>query len=54
MIMLGNIVNTVAIIGGSILGIFFKKGLPLKIKDIIMSSMGLFFINSCNKRCYKI
>lgn len=44
MIMLGNIVNTTAIIAGSILGIIFKKGLPTKIKDIIMSSMGLFLL----------
>lgn len=53
MIMLGNIVNTVAIIGGSILGIFFKKGLPLKIKDIIMSSMGLFLLTLAVKDAIK-
>lgn len=53
MIMLGNIVNTVAIIGGSILGIFFKKGLPLKIKDIIMSSMGLFLLTLAIKDAIK-
>lgn len=53
MIMLGNIVNTVAIIGGSILGIFFKKGLPLKIKNIIMSSMGLFLLTLAIKDSIK-
>lgn len=53
MIMLGNIVNTVAIIGGSILGIFFKKGLPLKIKNIIMSSMGLFLLTLAIKDAIK-
>ncbi|MDD7410680.1 DUF554 domain-containing protein [Fusobacterium gastrosuis] len=53
MIMLGNIVNTVAIIGGSILGNFFKKGLPLKIKDIIMSSMGLFLLTLAIKDAIK-
>ncbi|MDY4010933.1 MAG: DUF554 domain-containing protein [Fusobacterium gastrosuis] len=53
MIMLGNIVNTVAIIVGSILGIFFKKGLPLKIKDIIMSTMGLFLLTLAIKDAIK-
>lgn len=44
MIMFGNIVNTISIIIGSILGILFRKGLPTRIKDIIMSSMGLFLL----------
>ena len=39
--MLGNIVNTAAVILGSLLGMWLKKGIPDRIKDIIMTSMGL-------------
>lgn len=39
--MLGNIVNTAAVIFGSLLGMWLKKGIPDRIKDIIMTSMGL-------------
>ena len=39
--MLGNIVNTASIVLGSLLGMWLKKGIPDRIKDIIMTSMGL-------------
>lgn len=45
MFMLGNIVNTVAIILGSFLGMFLKKGLPNRIKDIVMSVMALSILS---------
>jgi len=39
--MLGTIVNTLAIIGGSLLGLFFSKGIPDNYKEIILSGVGL-------------
>lgn len=42
--MLGTIVNCLAIIGGSILGLLFSKGIPDNYKEIIMSGVGLSVI----------
>jgi uncharacterized membrane protein YqgA involved in biofilm formation len=39
--MLGTIVNALAIIAGSLLGLFFSKGIPENYKEIIMSGVGL-------------
>ncbi len=39
--MLGTIVNAVAIIAGSLLGLFFSKGIPENYKEIILSGVGL-------------
>ena len=39
--MLGTIVNTVAIIVGSIAGLFLKGGIPKKIDEAIMKALGL-------------
>ena len=42
--MLGTIVNGLAIIAGSLLGLFFSKGIPDNYKEIIMSGVGLSVI----------
>ncbi len=42
--MLGTIVNVIAIICGSLLGLLFRKGLPENYKEIIMSGVGLSVI----------
>lgn len=39
--MLGTIVNTLAIIGGSIAGILFKKGIPERYHESVMHAIGL-------------
>ena len=39
--MLGTIVNGLAIIAGSLLGLFFSKGIPDSYKEIILSAVGL-------------
>ncbi len=39
--MLGVIVNTITVIIGSITGLLFKKGIPKKITDAIMTGIGL-------------
>lgn len=39
--MLGTIVNGLAIIAGSLLGLFFSKGIPDNYKEIILSAVGL-------------
>lgn len=39
--MLGTIVNALAIIGGSLLGLFFSKGIADNYKEIILSGVGL-------------
>ncbi|MCP3888629.1 MAG: DUF554 domain-containing protein [Desulfobulbaceae bacterium] len=39
--MFGTIVNALAIIAGSLLGLFFSKGIPDNYKEIIMSGVGL-------------
>ena len=39
--MLGTIVNALAIIGGSLLGLFFSKGIADNYRDIVMSGIGL-------------
>lgn len=41
MIGIGTIVNTLAVIAGSTIGLFLKNGLPDKIKNSILSVMGL-------------
>ncbi len=42
--MLGTIVNGLAIIAGSLLGLFFSKGIPEQYKEIILSAIGLSVI----------
>jgi len=39
--MLGTIVNSLAIIGGSLVGLLFNKGIAQRYKDILMSAIGL-------------
>lgn len=39
--MLGTIVNTLAIIGGSIAGLLLKGGIPKRFNDVIMKALGL-------------
>ncbi len=39
--MFGTIVNALAIISGSLLGLFFNKGIPDDYKEIVMSGVGL-------------
>lgn len=42
--MLGTIVNVIAIVCGSLLGLLFRKGIPDNYKEIIMSGIGLSVI----------
>jgi len=42
--MLGTIVNTLAIIAGSLIGLFFKGGIPEKYSKTIMHAIGLAVI----------
>jgi uncharacterized protein len=42
--MLGTIVNVIAIVCGSLVGLLFRKGLPGKYKEIVMSGVGLSVI----------
>jgi hypothetical protein len=42
--MLGTIVNALAIVGGSLLGLLFSKGIPDNYKEIILSGVGLSVI----------
>jgi len=42
--MLGTIVNALAIIGGSLVGLLFSRGIPERYKEIIMSAVGLSVI----------
>lgn len=42
--MLGTIVNALAIIAGSLLGLIFSRGIPERYKEIIMSGVGLSVI----------
>ena len=42
--MIGTLVNAAAIIVGSLLGLLVRKGLPQRIKDALMASMGLCVI----------
>lgn len=42
--MLGTIVNALAIVGGSLLGLLFSKGIPDNYKQIILSGVGLSVI----------
>lgn len=39
--MIGVLVNTLTVIVGSLIGLFFKKGIPKKISDAIMLGIGL-------------
>lgn len=39
--MFGTIINSLAIIGGSLIGLLFNKSIPQKYKDILMSAIGL-------------
>ncbi|WP_136799740.1 MULTISPECIES: DUF554 domain-containing protein [Desulfosediminicola] len=39
--MLGTIVNSLAIIGGSLIGLLFNKGISERYKEILMSAIGL-------------
>lgn len=40
-IMLGTVVNTIAILAGSIVGLFLKGGIPKRFDDAIMKALGL-------------
>lgn len=42
--MLGTIVNSLAIIAGSLLGLIFSRGIPEKYKEIILTAVGLSVI----------
>lgn len=42
--MLGTVVNALAIIVGSIVGLFFKKGIPKKYNDTVINSLSLAVI----------
>lgn len=39
--MLGTVVNTIAVVAGTIIGLLFKKGLPEKMADTLMKGLGL-------------
>lgn len=39
--MIGTLVNVAAVIAGSLLGLFLRKGLPQKLRDTLMTGMGL-------------
>ena len=39
--MLGTTVNAIAVIIGSLIGLFLKKGLPKKLSDAVMTGVGL-------------
>ncbi len=39
--MLGTIVNTLAIIAGAVLGLFLRKGIPQRFRDIVIQGLGL-------------
>lgn len=41
MILIGTIVNTVAVLGGSTVGLLLKKGIPEKFSDIMMKGVAL-------------
>lgn len=38
---IGNIVNTAAVIAGSGIGLFLKRGVPTKIRDVLMQALGV-------------
>ncbi|MGF6906758.1 DUF554 domain-containing protein [Fusobacterium sp. PH5-44] len=42
--MFGNIVNVIAIITGSIIGMLLKKGIPERIQNVIITSLGMSVI----------
>ncbi|MCG8540769.1 MAG: DUF554 domain-containing protein [Clostridia bacterium] len=42
--MLGTIVNTLAIVVGSLLGLFFKKGIPKRYNETLIKALGLAVI----------
>ncbi len=42
--MLGTIVNSLTIVGGSLVGLLFKKGIPEKYNQTVMQAMGLCVI----------
>ena len=42
--MTGTIINVIAIVGGSTLGLLFGAQLPDKLKSTIISGMGLFLV----------
>lgn len=42
--MLGTIVNAAAVIAGSLIGVFFNKHIPKRIKDILFQALGLVTI----------
>ena len=44
MVLWGTLVNVVAIIGGSLCGLLFRKGLPEKLQSSLMQAIGLFLI----------
>ncbi|WP_432661853.1 DUF554 domain-containing protein [Wukongibacter baidiensis] len=42
--MLGTIVNALAIVGGSLIGLFFKKGIPKQYNDTVINALSLAVI----------
>ena len=44
MVLWGTLVNFLAIIGGSLCGLLFRKGLPDKLQNSLMQAIGLFLI----------
>ncbi|MDO5134543.1 MAG: DUF554 domain-containing protein [Eubacteriales bacterium] len=41
---LGTLINTFAVVAGGVLGLFFRKGLPGRVQDILMKATGLSVI----------
>ena len=41
MILFGTIVNTFTVLGGSLIGMLFKKGIPQRLNDTLMKGLGL-------------
>ena len=39
--MLGTIVNTVAVVIGSVIGLIFKKAIPQRLSDTVFKGLGL-------------
>lgn len=44
MILIGAIVNAISVVLGGLLGLFVKKGLPERIKEILMNGLGLIIL----------
>ena len=51
--MLGTIVNAIAVIIGSLIGLLFKKGLPKRLSDAVMTGVGLCVVYLGVSGCIK-